>query len=171
MNPSGPRVANIEYTGTGPFKVTGLDINGGEVATYAQSDGPYSGSVAVDFHDEQDSRSLSIDADGPWTIRMVPVESLTPLPGGFTGSGDDVVLYTGGIGEVAFSHSGAGPFEVNYFEITTREIATAVKEAGPFRGKRRSARSCLRMDHSGRSLVRHPLSRVERRRRLRSVVD
>lgn len=134
LDPPGPRVANVEYSGTGPFKVTGIDANGNQVASFVESDGPYSGSVAVDFPDEQDSRSLSVEADGPWSIRMVPVESLTPLPGGFTGTGDDVVLYSGGIGPVTLSHSGSGPFKVNYFEIQTRQITTIADETGPFEG-------------------------------------
>jgi hypothetical protein len=134
LDPPGPRVAQIEYTGTGPFTVKGLDLNGGEVASFVKSDGPYSGSVAVDFPDEQDSRSLAVEADGPWSIRMVPVESLTPLPGGFTGTGDDVVLYAGDIGPVTLSHSGSGQFKVNYFEIKTREITTIADETGPFEG-------------------------------------
>lgn len=134
LDPPGPRVANIEYSGTGPFSVKGLDLNGGEVATFVESDEPYSGSVAIDFPDEQDSRSLSVEGDGTWSIRMVPVESLTPLPGGFTGTGDNVVLYSGGIGAVKLSHSGSGPFKVNYFEIKTREILTIADETGPFEG-------------------------------------
>jgi hypothetical protein len=32
------------------------------------------------------------------------------------------------------SHSGSGPFKVNYFEITTREITTIADESGPFEG-------------------------------------
>lgn len=134
IDPPGPRVANVEYSGTGPFKVTGVDANGSEVASFVESDGPYSGSVAVDFPDEQDSRSLSVEADGPWSIRMVPVESLTPLPEGFTGTGDNVVLYVGGISPVTLSHSGSGPFKVNYFEIQTRKITTIADETGPFEG-------------------------------------
>lgn len=134
LEPPGPRVANIEYTGTGPFKVTGLDANGAEVTTLVESEGPYSGSVAVDFRDEQDSRSLAVKAEGAWKIHMVPVETLTPLPGSIAGSGDNVVLYTGGVGPVALSHSGSGPFEVNYFEINTRKITTLVDEQGPYEG-------------------------------------
>lgn len=134
VDPPGPRVARVDYTGTGPFVLKGLDANGGEVATLVESDGPYSGSVAVDFRDEQDSRSLSIEGAGGWSIRMVPVESLIALPGQFKGSGDNVVLYTGGIGPVALSHSGTGPFKVNYFEIKTRKISTIADENGPFEG-------------------------------------
>lgn len=130
IDPPGPRVATMQYSGSGPFEVTGLDANGNEVATFVSADGPYNGSVAVDFPDDQDSRSLRVTAEGPWTIRMVPVESLTPMPGVLTGSGDDVLLYTGGVGPVTVSHSGAGPIEVNYFEITTRKISTIVEETG-----------------------------------------
>lgn len=134
LDPPGPRVARIEHRGSGPFSVTGLDANGAEVETLVEAEGPYTGSVAVDFRDEQDSRSLAIEADGEWSIRMVPVESLEPLPGGFTGSGDNVVLYTGGVGPVRLTHSGSGAFKVNYFEIRTRDIETIVDETGPFEG-------------------------------------
>jgi hypothetical protein len=66
---------------------------------------------------------------------MAPVESLTPLPGGFTGTGDNVVLYSGGVGPVTLSHSGSGPFKVNYFEIKTRDIRTIADETGSFEGR------------------------------------
>ena len=134
IDPAGPRVAKVEYTGSGPFSVTGKDANDSDVETYVSSDGPYSGSVAVDFHDEQDSRSLAIEGDGPWTITMVPVESLDAIPGAFTGSGDNVVLYSGEVGPVNITHSGTSTFKVNTFEIKTRDIATIVDETGPFDG-------------------------------------
>lgn len=134
LDPPGPRVAAIDYDGTGEFRVTGLDANGGEVATWVDTQGPYKGSVAVDFRDEQDSRSLAIEAKDDWSIRMVPVESLEPLPGGFTGNGDNVVLYTGGVGPVKLTHSGRGAFEVNYFEIRSRDIETIADTTGQFEG-------------------------------------
>lgn len=134
IDPPGPRVATISYTGEGPFSVTGLDANDGEVATFVETEGAYEGSVAVDFSDDQDSRSLSVEATGPWTIRMIPVEDLDAVPAGFTGTGDDVVLYSGEVGPVTFTHSGSGEFVVNTFEIRTREISTIVEETGAYDG-------------------------------------
>ncbi len=134
IDPPGPRVAKITYSGSGPFKVTGLDANGGQVAPYVDTTGSYKGAVAVDFHDEQDSRSLEITANGPWEIRMVPVESLTAQEGAFSGAGDNVVLYAGDVGPVTITHSGSGRFTVNTFEIKTREIDTIVDETGPYDG-------------------------------------
>ena len=131
LDPPGPRVARIEYSGTGPFSVTGLDANDEEVAVFAEAEGPYTGAVAVDFRDEQDSRSLRVEAEGPWSIQMVPVETLRAIPGTFAGSGDDVVLYSGRVGPVTVSHTGDGEVRVNYFEITTRNITTLVEETGP----------------------------------------
>ncbi|MFV0317934.1 MAG: hypothetical protein ACK5O2_13360 [Microthrixaceae bacterium] len=130
IDPPGPRVATINYTGDGPFSVTGKDANDGEVATFVESEGPYQGSVAVDFRDEQDSRSLDIKATGEWTIRMTPVEDLEGIPGAFTGTGDNVVLYGGDVGPVRFTHSGSGQFVVNTFEIRTRDIQTLIDKTG-----------------------------------------
>lgn len=72
------------------FSVTGYDASGNYTELFANTTDYYDGYV---LDPEQDTRTLEVDAEGPWTIEIVSLYTAPVLPVGETYSGiDDAVL-------------------------------------------------------------------------------
>ena len=72
------------------FSVTGYDASGNYTELFANTTDYYDGYV---LDPEQDTRTLEVDSEGPWTIEIVSLYTAPVLPVGETYSGiDDAVL-------------------------------------------------------------------------------
>lgn len=72
------------------FSVTGYDAAGNYTELFVNTTDYYNGYV---LDPEQDTRTLEVDAEGPWTIEVVSLYTAPVLPVGETYSGiDDAVL-------------------------------------------------------------------------------
>lgn len=72
------------------FSVTGYDASGNYTELFVNTTDYYDGYV---LDPEQDTRTLEVDAEGPWTIEIVSLYTAPVLPVGETYSGiDDAVL-------------------------------------------------------------------------------
>ena len=72
------------------FSVTGYDASGNYTELFVNTTDYYNGYV---LDPEQDTRTLEVDAEGPWTIEIVSLYTAPVLPVGETYSGiDDAVL-------------------------------------------------------------------------------
>lgn len=77
---------------------------------------------------------VEIQADGPWTLESSPAlgGGATPFDASASGSGDDVLFYTGDGGVAQLEHGGEGNFIVQ----TTEDAMGVVNEIGTYSGRR-----------------------------------
>ena len=98
----GPQVVVATNTGPGNFTVHTLNAAQEEVAVVVDVVGPTTGR----YFTTDDFRFLRIESQGDWTIETVPA-ALADIPlwveGAYTGSGNDVVRYTGEPGLLSYS--------------------------------------------------------------------
>jgi hypothetical protein len=108
-------IVSATYSGDGYFSVNTLD-SGYDSSEYLMSSfgSKYSGSMAYGLS-EYNERSvrLQVQADGPWSIKVAPMNTATTMPK--SGSGDKVYLYPGSAGTVALSYSGKSLFSVEQY--------------------------------------------------------
>jgi hypothetical protein len=98
----GPQIVVATNTGPGNFTVHTLNAAQEEVAVVVDVVGPTTGR----YFTTDDFRFLRIESQGDWTIETVPA-ALADIPlwveGAYTGSGNDVVRYTGEPGLLSYS--------------------------------------------------------------------
>jgi len=131
-------IATISYTGDGYFSVWGLNDSFEDVDLLANGIDSYAGTVLVD----PDVTKLEITASGAWTIQIKPLGAARTFNSGtITGTGDDVLRWTGRAGTAYITHQGTGYFSVwswpdtGYADLEVSEIGeyagTVVFPAGP----------------------------------------
>jgi hypothetical protein len=98
----GPQVVVVTNTGPGNFTVHSLNASQEEVDVVVDVAGPTTGR----YFTTGDFEFLRIESQGDWTIEAVPA-ALADIPlwaeGTYTGSGNDVVRYTGEPGLLSYS--------------------------------------------------------------------
>jgi hypothetical protein len=100
----GPQIVVATNTGPGDFTVHTLNAAREEVDVVVDVVGPTTGR----YFATGDFRFLRIESQGDWTIEAVPA-ALADVPlwveGAYTGSGNDVVRYTGEPGLLSYSNA------------------------------------------------------------------
>jgi hypothetical protein len=93
----GPAIAKITFQGTGNFAVINYGANNQRYDLLVNTIGVYSGTVPIDFLDDEDTKRFEVKANGPWEITILEITEMRSekIPGTFSGSGDDVVLLDG----------------------------------------------------------------------------
>lgn len=134
----GTGVIKAEFTGEGNFIVTSLNSSYGyedlvfnEINTFTGAD------VYGDLHWVVGGpvSYLEVEADGPWTMTLSPIDSASQLPASGRGSG--VYKYDGGAVRATLSHSGTSNFIVEQFLDDAegeREWDLIVNEIGATKG-------------------------------------
>lgn len=107
-----PAIMDVTHEGTGGFVVEASD-EAGATELVIQRTGAYAGTRSVNLGEVVDHyHELAIEADGDWTIEVLPLSAATRLEDGVvSGRGDDVVLIDAG-GHGRFSHDGQAPVTV-----------------------------------------------------------
>ena len=96
------------------FSVTGYDASGNYTELFANTTDYYDGYV---LDPDQDTRTLEVDSEGPWTIEIVSLYTAPVLPVGETYSGiDDAVLLLPSDCQSAIIN---GNTMSRYFSVTT----------------------------------------------------
>lgn len=132
--PNDYQVAEIAHIGGNSFRVRGLDSAGDLVQVLVDRSGGYLGRVIVEAPEQ--IRSLTVEADGEWTVTFLPVVSATRfgVAQSAEGTTDDVLVLEDPVGEgqvlVGYSHEGAGDFVVQTFGADGLVEATIVDEPG-----------------------------------------
>jgi len=108
------RVVAYSHAGTGLFRVVGRDVAGEPVEVLVDGTGTVAGRVLVD--DPSSFASLSVEADGEWSVSFRPVAGLVELDptAAILGRGDELFLIPAAARGSAFRfrHVGSGPMEV-----------------------------------------------------------
>lgn len=101
-----PAIMTVTHGGTASFVVEARDA-AGATDLVVDTIGGYAGTRTVNLGRHVDGhRALAIQADGNWTIELLPLSDATRVEHGVaSGRGDDVVLIDGG-GHGWFSHDG-----------------------------------------------------------------
>lgn len=105
-------VTTITHDGDSNFEVLALDQNGNPLDLVVATLGPYEGTVIV----PGETRSLDISTEGgAWRVEVNSSSAAQQFDSQVSGSGDDVIMYTGQPGTATITHSGAEVFEVRTY--------------------------------------------------------
>lgn len=84
------------------------------------------------FNRDEDVRSLSVEADGRWTLTVKPLSTAREFDGYASGNGPDVLWYMGPPRTAALSHTGDSNFIVR--QITDDDWKSLANEIGDYFG-------------------------------------
>jgi hypothetical protein len=131
-------IATITHAGSENFAVWTIGADGAEHDLLVNIIGDYSGTVLFDEQTGIHSVAFRVDADGSWTITVMPVAQAFrwDQAASVTGTGDDVVLVdppTTGLTTVDITHNGSANFAVWAYGSTGTDLL--VNEIGPYAGE------------------------------------
>jgi hypothetical protein len=130
-------IADISHTGSSNFAVWTIGKSGDKQDLLVNEIGDYHGTVLFDEQDGQHSVAFQIDADGRWSVRILPL-SKAPVWSGrkaLNGRGDSVVRLSppsSGLTTTKIQHTGSSNFAVYAYGDTTELL---VNEIGKYRGE------------------------------------
>ena len=107
--------ATVTHDGSRNVALWSVDANGQDLDLMVNTVGAYEGQVALNFR--EDPAAIRVEADGEWTIELVPL-SEAPRWGGasaYEGSGDSIVIVDGvadGLTPVTLTHDGERNFAI-----------------------------------------------------------
>jgi hypothetical protein len=128
---SGPFVATITHRGNSNFAVWAINDQLDNVGLLVNQIGSYSGDV---LGSSDAYGGLRIEADGRWTVSVVPVSQAPTRLGNVQGKGDAVFFWTAPNRTVArITHEGSSNFAVWLFTSSGRDLL--VNEIGPYSGE------------------------------------
>jgi hypothetical protein len=133
-------IATLNHAGAGSFAVWELDDDLARVNLLVDRRGNYAGTVLIEKAGGEFAMPLEIRADGRWRVEVKPLDATPEFDVQITGTGDDVVSYTGDGRAMALSHQGDGNFVVRFYggegdRVLANEVgrynATARMTVGP----------------------------------------
>ncbi|MYW02958.1 hypothetical protein GT354_32745, partial [Streptomyces sp. SID3343] len=134
---SGPFLAEIESRGTDNFAVWTLNAALETDKLLANTIGPHRGRALVDERGGRTTR-LKIEADGEWTIRLLPVDAARLLTDRLTGTGPETVRWNGPRTVLATTHRGQSTFIVGAFTVEADKgayLGTLANAIGDYDGE------------------------------------
>lgn len=92
----GPAILKATYNGGGNFIVTNFDGSNNQIDLLVNTIGNYTGTLPLDFYDNQQTARFQITASGPWELQIIPFQQARKesVPTTITGTGDEVVILT-----------------------------------------------------------------------------
>lgn len=123
-------VATISHSGRSNFVVWALDEGLAQTDLLVNEIGSYNGRIPVNLRG--DTTALEIDADGAWTISLLPIENdVREVADSITGTGSDV-LFLAETAVYAVAHIGESNFAI--WVYGTDDTDLAVNEIGAYSG-------------------------------------
>ncbi|WP_224763684.1 TM2 domain-containing protein [Salinibacterium sp. ZJ70] len=123
------------HDGSRNFVISVLDANNQSTGDLlVNTIGGYNGTTAWGFNALGDGTTLQITADGAWSITISPISTATRLDGAASGTGDMVLLYSGGASKLATTHSGSRNFVVSEETAKMFSFGLLVNEIGAYDG-------------------------------------
>ena len=129
---SGPVFLVLSHRGSANFIVDSLDSDLNESGSLVNEIGRYDGRRLLDIHDNDNTKALKIQADGAWHIEVHSLADLRRFSDAITGTGDDVVYFTGKSMVGHFTHNGDANFIVD--DITENGSDNLINEIGHYDG-------------------------------------
>ncbi|WP_424465786.1 hypothetical protein [Pseudoclavibacter helvolus] len=112
----------------------GEQMGGSSLSAYDD----YSGLAVINEWTDDEFRAVDIEAEGDWTVTLVSVDTLPSFDAEYTGTGPEVVLYTGPGGDATFTFEpdqsvGIDTFGADSWYESTNEITSLTRpfDAGP----------------------------------------
>ncbi|MBN1991338.1 MAG: hypothetical protein JW953_01445 [Anaerolineae bacterium] len=134
----GPAIVHLTgNAGQRHFAVVTYNANGDTLDLLVNTADAYDGRTLIDYTGEHTTR-LEIDAEGDWTIEILPLTAATllPVPGSIEGNGDDVLLLSGGVPDTAVV---TGNASTRHFALTVfgqgRMLDVPINTADPYDGQ------------------------------------
>jgi hypothetical protein len=121
------------------FALTLLGAHGERIDAPIETTGPFTGSVVIDFESQSEgsvTRQVAVSATGPWRVEVRSLSSARRFATRISGSGDEVLAYTGGEGVATIRHAAVpGLFAVDVYTDPDDAYAV-VTTTGRFAGRR-----------------------------------
>lgn len=133
-------IARIEHTGgESNFQVWAVDDKGEKADLLVNEIGEYSGTVDINFGYTPPLRGIDINADGDWSIVILPADWARDLgTSGGQGTGDEVVDASRLAGAtVRLTHDGESNFQIWAYDADGDTIDLIVNEIGAYEGTHR----------------------------------
>jgi hypothetical protein len=96
--------------------------------------GAYSGFRWMDIRDKSRTTTLTVSAQGAWTVTVGGLDMLPPVDGAATGNGDSVVFLSSRSTKAKITNVGDSNFAVHVASIKTSRIDLAVNTIGGYDG-------------------------------------
>jgi len=95
--PDKAMLARVSYAGSGNFALWNYDTDGEQLNLLVNTIGIYTGTIPIDFLDNEHTGRFKIEARGNWEIELLSIEKIRreKVPSLFTGYGNDVVFLDG----------------------------------------------------------------------------
>jgi hypothetical protein len=133
-----PMVATITHQGSSNFSIFNIDSSGADIDLLVNEIGSYAGTVLFDAMEGERTAALKVEADGPWSITMRPVQYARSWDSGksIKGNGSDVLVvnevFDGGLATANITHSGSSNFAVFAYGDSQDLL---VNEIGRYKGE------------------------------------
>jgi hypothetical protein len=131
----GPSLVELNYTGAHNFIVKNIDENNEMIDGLANAIGEYSGRTFIDAFKDENTRRISVESSGPWTITIYPLDTQyfhsCVVPGTCEGIGDDVIYLDGNADTLQASYSGEHNFIVTSYGTSYDGL---INEIGQYNG-------------------------------------
>ena len=132
----GPAIVQVVYSGTGSFVVTKNSAPDGQSEVFINKTGAYIGTLPIDFLATEYTSQFEITAVGPWKIQVIRLANARTetIPATITGSGDDVIVLTGGTPDLLTIDASlaTGTFAIHGFRAGIWDLLS--KETSPYTG-------------------------------------
>lgn len=127
------------HSGQGNFVVWGTDAGGESTELVANTIGNYSGTRPLGLGYSERSTGLDIQADGAWTLDILPIREATDLLAtGIESSGDDVLDGYRMAGQiVTLTHDGESNFVIWAYDDSGTMLDLVANDIGSYDGTRR----------------------------------
>ena len=114
--------------------VEGEQMGGSSLSAYDD----YSGLAIVNEWTDDEFRAIDIEAEGDWAVTLVALDTLPSFDSEYSGSGSEVVLYTGNGGDATFAFEpdqsiGIDTFGADSWYESSNEVTSLTRpfQAGP----------------------------------------
>jgi hypothetical protein len=119
--------------GSANFVVTQLDANLQDGDIIANAISPWSGIVPLDFGGASTTK-IKVESDGPFTMQVLDLRYAHRLNGTATGSGDDVLYYTGSPAVLTYTLQGDSNVTGEFYADPTGDNDIVINEIAPANG-------------------------------------
>ncbi|MBN6053225.1 hypothetical protein JYK22_14895, partial [Nonomuraea sp. RK-328] len=135
---STPSIVKATHQGESNFIVWALNSSGKQVDLIANGIGDHKGTSAFNISSTNKVRSLSVTADGSWTLQVLPITKARYWAINAKGSGADVLRLTApskGLRRLTLRHSGESNFIIWALDNRGRTQNLLVNRVGDYKGR------------------------------------
>lgn len=135
---STPSIVKATHQGESNFIVWALSTSGKQVDLVANGIGDYKGTMAFNVNGTNKIRSLSVTADGAWTLQVLPITKARYWAINAKGAGSDVLRLTSpskGMRRLTIRHSGESNFIVWALDNRGHVRGLLANKVGDYRGR------------------------------------